>query len=139
MAIVIMPFWPFVLVGVCAPCLGFAHPSLGCKHPTFKYHLDSLIDSAMVLDLEVSQQLIIYKKCLKEAAKRVRGECLFLDSQGAISAKLVLSSVSRALWFNNLTLAARLIRFPPIAEDLIFIDNGLVCAHSKQTLLRLLH
>ena len=86
----------------------------------------------MVLDFEVSQQLIIYKKCMKGAAKRVRGECHFLDSQDAISAKLVLSSVSRALWFNNLTLAARLIKFPTLAEDPIFID-GLVCAHSYET------
>ena len=86
----------------------------------------------MVLDLEVSQQLVIYKKCMTEVAKRVRGEYLFLDSQGAISAKLVLSSVSRALWFNNLSLAMRLLRFSPIAQDLIFIDKGIVCAHSYE-------
>ena len=47
--------------------------------------------------------------------------------------KFVLSLVSRALWFNNLTLAARLIRFSPIAHDHIFIDNGLVCAHSYES------
>ena len=67
-----------------------------CKHPNFKLHLDSLCDSVSVLDLEVSQQLSVCRKCLKEAAKRVRGGCLFLDATGAISAKLVLLSVSRA-------------------------------------------
>ena len=69
---------------------------------------------------------------IKEAAKRVRGDCLYLDSQGAVSAKLVLSSVSRALWFNNLSLAARLLRYSPIAQDLIYIANGIVCAHSYE-------
>ena len=61
-----------------------------CKHPNFKYHLNTLIDSVCILDLDVSQQLFVYKKCIREAAKRVRGDCLFLDPQGALSTKLVL-------------------------------------------------
>ena len=69
---------------------------------------------------------------MREAAKRVRNECLFLDSSGAESTKLVLSSVSRALWFNNLSLAKRLIRYSEIATDLIFIDAGKVCAFSYE-------
>ena len=68
-----------------------------CKHPNFQYHLNSLIASVCTLDLEVFQQLIIYKKCIREAAKRVCGDCSSWDPQGAFSAKLVLSSVSRAL------------------------------------------
>ena len=103
-----------------------------CKHPNFKYHLNLLIDSVCILDLEVSQQLFIHKKCIREAAKRVRGDCLFLDPQGAFSNKLVLSSVSRALCLNDLSLAARLLRHAPIAADLIFVDRGLVCAYSYE-------
>ena len=105
-----------------------------CKHPNFKYHFNLLIDSVCILDLEVSQQLYIYKKCIREAAKRVRGDCLFLDPQGAFSNKLVLSSVSRALWFNDLALATRIIRHAPIAAELIFIDRGSVCAFSFENL-----
>ena len=41
-----------------------------------------------------------------------------------------MSSVSRALWYNNLSLAKRLIRYSDIATDLIFIDAGKVCAFS---------
>ena len=107
-------------------------PRWVCKHPNYKYHVDSLCASVSILNLEVLQQLVVYKKCLKEAAKRVRGECLFLDSNGANSAKLVLSSVSRALWFNNLSLAMRLIIFSAVANELIFIDKGVVCAHSYE-------
>ena len=73
----------------------------------------------------------MYKKW-REAAKRVRNECLFLDSSGAESTKLVLSSVSRALWFNNLSLAKRLIRYSDIATELISIDAGKVCAFSYE-------
>ena len=69
---------------------------------------------------------------MKEAAKKVRNECFFMDSSGDQSYKLVLSSVSRALWFNNLSLAARLLRYSPIAQDLIYIANGIVCAHSYE-------
>ena len=76
--------------------------------------------------------MIMYKMCIREASKRVRGDCLFLDPKGASSTKLVLSSVSRALWFNDLSLASRLLRHAPIAADLIFIDNGLVCAYSYE-------
>jgi hypothetical protein len=79
--------------------------------------------------LDVSQQLSVYKKCIREAAKRVRGDCLFLDPQGALSTKLVLSSVSRALWFNDLPLASRLLRHAPTAAELIYIDNGVVSAY----------
>ena len=71
---------------------------------------------------------------MREAAKRVRNECLFLDSAVGESTKLVLSSVSCALWFNNLSLAKRLIRYSAIATDLIFIDGGKVCAHSYENL-----
>ena len=74
----------------------------------------------------------VFTKCIREAAKRVRGDCLFLDPQGAFSNKLVLSSVSRALWFNDLALASRIIRHAPIAAELIFIDRGSVCAFSYE-------
>ena len=60
----------------------------------------------------------------KEAANRVRGDCLFLDPRGALSTKLVLSSVSRALWFNNLGLARKLIDYSAFAKDLIFIEDS---------------
>ena len=35
-----------------------------------------------------------------------------------------------ALWFNDLSLATRIIRHAPIAADLIFVERGLVCAYS---------
>ena len=101
-----------------------------CKHPNFKMHLESLTSSISIFNLEVGHQLMMYKKCIRAAAKRVRNECLFLDSSGAESTKLVLSSVSRALWFNNLSLAKRLVRYSDIATEPIFIDAGKVCAFS---------
>ena len=95
-------------------------------------HLESLTSSISILNLEVPRQLIIYKKCMREAAKRVRNECLFLDSSGGESTKLILSSVSRALWFNNISLAKKLLNSSSIASDPIFVDGGKVCAHSYE-------
>ena len=45
---------------------------------------------------------------------------------------MVLSSVSRALWFNNLGLAKKLIDYSSSAKDLIFIEDSQVKAFSFQ-------
>ena len=104
-----------------------------CKHPNFQMHLSSLTTDIDILGLGVDRQLIVYKKCLKEAARRVRNECLYLNPDGGEATKLVLASVSRALWFNNLSLAKHLIKFSGTAAQLIFIDAGSVIAHSYET------
>ena len=43
---------------------------------------------------------------------------------------MVLSSISRALWFNNLGLARKLIDYSASAKDLIFIGDSQVKAFS---------
>ena len=45
---------------------------------------------------------------------------------------MYLCNMIYALWFNNLSLAAKLLRFSPIAGDLIFIDKVFLCAHSYE-------
>ena len=55
---------------------------------------------------------------------------MFKKPGGTEEMKLVLSSVSRALWFNNLNLARKLIDYSVFAKDLIFIEDAQVKAHS---------
>ena len=92
-------------------------PKWVSKHPNYKVHLKSLTNCIDILALDVSEQLLVYKSCLREAARRVRNEALFLNPDGSAEKKNVLSSISRALWFNNLPLARKLLRWSSIAKD----------------------
>ena len=83
-----------------------------------------------MFSLEPSDQLSSYNACNKEAARRIRNESLFKNSDGSEEKKLVLSSVSRALWFNNPYLAKKLIDYSAIAKDLIYIEDAQVKAFS---------
>ena len=53
------------------------------KHPSYKWHLNSLTNDIDILALDVSEQLIVYKSCMKEAARRVRNETLYLNPDGS--------------------------------------------------------
>jgi len=79
-----------------------------------------LVKCVDIFSLPPSEQLNAYNSCIKEAARRVRNESLFANPDGSEEKKLVLSSVSRALWFNNLGLARKLIDYSSSAKDLIF-------------------
>ena len=80
-----------------------------------------------------SEQLNAYNSSLKEAARRVRNESLFKNPDGTEEKKLVLSSVFRAPWFNNLNLARKLMDFSVTAEEVIYIEDAQVKAHSFET------
>ena len=51
---------------------------------------------------------------------------MFKNLDGSEEKELVLSSVSRALWFNNLGLARKLIDYSSSAKDLIFMKDAQV-------------
>ena len=56
---------------------------------------------------------------------------LFKNPDGSEEKKLVLSSVSRALWFNNPSLVKKLIDYSAAAaKDLVFAEDAQVKAHS---------
>ena len=105
-------------------------PAWITKHLNFKMHLSSLIKYVDIFSLKVADQLDTYNSCIKEAALRVRNEALFCNPDGTEEKKLVLSSVSRALWFNNLGLARKLIAYSASAKELIFIEDSTVKAFS---------
>ena len=107
-------------------------PAWITKHFNFKSHVSSLVESVDIFSLKPAEQLNTYNSCIKEAARRVRNEALFSNPDGTEEKKLVLSSVSRALWFNNLGLARKLIEYSASAKDLIFIEDSQVKAFSFQ-------
>ena len=69
---------------------------------------------------------------MREAARRVRNESLFQNPDGSAERKIVLSSISRSLWFNDLPLARKLLRWSSIAKDLIYIESFKVLAYSYE-------
>jgi len=94
--------------------------------------VSSLVECVDSFSLSPAEQLNAYNSCLKEAARRVRNEALYKNPDGSEEKKLVLSSVSRALWFNNLGLAKKLIDYSSSAKDPIFIKDSQVKAFSFQ-------
>ena len=70
--------------------------------------------------------------CIKGAARRVKNEALYTNPDGSEETKLVLSSASRALWFNNLGLARKLIDYSASAKDHICTGDSQVKAFSFQ-------
>ena len=49
--------------------------------------------SVSIFSLDATEQLDVYKSCLKEAARRVRNEALVENPDGSQEKKLVLSSI----------------------------------------------
>ena len=76
------------------------------------------------MSLKAGEQLNTYNSCIKEAARLVRNEALHTNPDGSEGKKLVLSSVSKALWFINLGLARKLIDYSASAKDLMFIEGS---------------
>ena len=105
-------------------------PAWITKHLSFKIHVSSLAESVDIFSLKPADQLNTYNACIKEAARRVRNEALFTNPDGTEEKRLVLSSISRALWFNNLGLARKLLDCSASAKDLIFIEDSQVKAYS---------
>jgi hypothetical protein len=115
-------------------CLGSSHKAEGgiktpslpvhiCKSPFFKIHLDALIHACDVNSLPEHVQLHSLKVCIREAGRRVREQQDYGEDGTLRSSRAALSSISRAIWFNNYGLARRLLRHSPTAKDLIMVQG----------------
>ncbi len=51
---------------------------------------------------------------------------MFEDAPTAASSRLILASISRALWFNDANLANRILNFSEVARGIISVTNGKV-------------
>ena len=80
-----------------------------------------------------AKQVLSYKDCMREAARRVRTESLFQNPDASVEMKIVLSSISRSLWFSGLPLARKLLRWSSIAKDLVYIVDYKVLAYSYES------
>ena len=95
--------------------------------------MSSLTKCVNIFSVGSSEQLNFYSSCPKDAARCVRNASLFKNPGGTEEKKLVLTLVSRAVWFNNLNLAKKLIDYSAIAKDPVYIEEAQVKAHSFET------
>ena len=101
-------------------------PKFICTDPRFKEHLNSLVDYVDIFNLPLHRQLPTLNSCIQEAGKIVRQRILFDDTPTPAANRLILASVSRAIWFNNVSLAKRILRFSSIGNELLAIVAGVV-------------
>jgi len=98
-------------------------PKFICKHPEFKIQLDALVEECKLFTLPNHKQLPVYKTCIKEAARKVRQLIHLQDDNSVQSRRLLLASISRAIWFNNVALAGKIIQTSQLGSDLLLISG----------------
>ena len=113
-----------------------------CKSENFKLELQSLVEDMHFEDLAPEKKLICYKSCIREAARRVRDRLFLEDPASDNAIRMTLSSISRAIWFNDVKLARRVFSSSSIARDLLEVRHGrVVCIdfHSFDSLFNEYH
>jgi len=94
-------------------------PKFICTHSCFKTRLNLISADINLVNLPDHQQLPVYKACIREAAKRTREHLLYSDAGSQESRRMAIASVSRAIWFNNVALARKLIAASDMGSQLL--------------------
>ena len=94
-----------------------------CKHPLYG---DLILQYAEDLDLLESpkhMQLPLLKNIILEASRAVRDHLITHDAQGVESQRMVVASVARAVWRQDVRLANRLLHSSPLASTLLGVSG----------------
>ncbi len=105
-----------------------ARPRLWCSTPAFKERLDLLIKKVFRDDMDHFHRLRTHKILFREAAFHARDALNFTGNKEFESRRLVFESMTRAIWFNDVRLATRLINATKIAPQYLRIDSKSVSA-----------
>ena len=101
-------------------------PKFVCKHLNFSVYTQCLAEHVDLFSHPVHRQLAILKSCFMEASSKVirdiRNQEDSMESQ-----RLVFASMSRALWYQQVALAKRLLSSSEIAKQHLHIVNNKVC------------
>ena len=84
-------------------------PKFVCKHPKFERHVHSLASYCDLLSLLVHRQLSTLKVCFREASKLVLLDIQHDEENSLEAQRLAFSCISRAIWFNNVSLTKKLL------------------------------
>ena len=72
------------------------------------------------------RQLTVYKMCFKQVSKRVLLHIQHSEEDSIQAKRLAFASMSRALWFNNVSLAKRLLQSSELAKLHLCLSGGKV-------------
>ena len=101
-------------------------PKVICRNDKFRMHLDSLVSDCGLLQQPNHKILDVYKSCVQEASRLTRRDILFDDEISCAAKRMMLASISRAIWMNNFGLANKLLRSTALAHTHLEIRNGKV-------------
>jgi len=103
-----------------------------CKMPQFAEIVAKMVDNVALFGLPDHQQLFIYKKLLREASRHVRDFLLTHFPNGNESERMVIDSVGRAIWRQNLPLARTLVSTSPLAAQHLQIQGSTVALREPE-------
>ncbi len=103
----------------------YSIPRLWCSTVAFKTQMELLVAKLDLQSLPPLERLDVLKSCIRSAAKYSRDVLLVSECSGERK-RPVLESISRAVWRNDTTLGARLLRTTQLAPELIEIVNNKV-------------
>ena len=90
----------------------------------FEMHVHSLASSCNLLCLPVHRQLSTLKVCFREASKRVLLDIQHVEENSLEAQRIAFSFISRAIWFNNVCMAKKLLISSELAKLHLQILNG---------------
>ena len=99
-------------------------PKFVWKHTKFERHVHSLASYCDLLCLLVHRQLSTLKVCFREASKLVLLDIQHDEENSLEAQRLAFSFISRAIWFNNVSLAKKLLISSELAKLHLQILNG---------------
>ena len=103
-----------------------ALPKAWVSTKAFKDRLQLLYDKFNFAEMEATQALKLYKACIRNAAFHSRDTLKIANGKGLESKRLVLESLSRAIWNNDVRLANRLLRTSDLARQHLDTSQGVV-------------
>eukprot|EP00973_Karenia_brevis_P065862 9153494-Karenia_brevis.AAC.1 len=95
------------------------------KDARFKQNLHELFKERLCQPLPAFSRLLIHKQCIYDAAKRTRNEML-RSGDSDYAHDQILTSISRAVWFQDFVLARTLWRYPLGRQHLRALNGSLV-------------
>lgn len=105
-------------------------PRWVCRHPEFGMHVQKIAEDIDLLSQPVAKRLPLLKKCIREAARCIRDRVIRSEDSSTDKCRLIADSMSRAVWFNDVCLAKKLLNSSSIPGEFISVNHGVVGVHS---------
>ena len=97
-------------------------PKFVVAHPLFQQNLMHLVDYVKLFELPAHKLLSGFNKCISLAAQETRNQLLLLDCPD--SHRMVLASIARTIWANDVKLARKLLHYSELAREYLAVNSS---------------